>query len=368
MENTNEVSINKKKILYIVEAMGGGVFTYLVDLANLLSKDYDIYIAYATRTQTPHNYKEYFNENIKLIKVNNFNREVNLIKDIKAFLEIRKIANTINPDIIHLHSSKAGAIGRMAFNCKKRKIFYTPHGYSFLIDNCGQVKRKIYKLIESILGKKYCITIACSPGEYREAVRFTKNCVYINNGVNIYELENIIRSSNQINSKSDISVFTLGRICEQKNPELFNLIAERMPDIKFLWIGDGELRNKLSSPNIEITGWISREEAIKRCLPAKIFLLTSLWEGLPISLLEAMYMKKVCVVSNVIGNKDVINNNKNGYVCEEITDYIKSIEENINEKNNLLIEDAYNDIINYYNTEVMTKEYRKVYDMEFINE
>ena len=48
----------EKKILYIVEAMGGGVFTYIVDLANELVNSYDMYIAYAVRKQTPENYKD----------------------------------------------------------------------------------------------------------------------------------------------------------------------------------------------------------------------------------------------------------------------------------------------------------------------
>lgn len=54
----------KKKILYIVEAMGGGVFTYIVDLANELVNKYDMYIAYAVRKQTPKNYKDYFDKRI----------------------------------------------------------------------------------------------------------------------------------------------------------------------------------------------------------------------------------------------------------------------------------------------------------------
>ena len=53
----------KKKILYIVEAMGGGVFTYIVDLANELVNKYDMYIAYAVRKQTPKNYKDYARPN-----------------------------------------------------------------------------------------------------------------------------------------------------------------------------------------------------------------------------------------------------------------------------------------------------------------
>lgn len=53
----------KKKILYVVEALGGGVFTYIVDLANELVNEFDMYIAYAVRPQTPSNYKEYLNIN-----------------------------------------------------------------------------------------------------------------------------------------------------------------------------------------------------------------------------------------------------------------------------------------------------------------
>ena len=66
---------------------------------------------------------------------------------------------------------------------------------------------------------------------------------------------------------------------------------------------------------------------------ADVFLLPSRWEGLPISLLESMYMKKICVVSNVIGNRDVIHNGENGLVCstaEEFADAIKTTEDSNN--------------------------------------
>ena len=56
-----------KKILYIVEAMGGGIFTYIVDLANELVNEFDIYIAYAGRPQTPSHYKSYFIKKIHLM-------------------------------------------------------------------------------------------------------------------------------------------------------------------------------------------------------------------------------------------------------------------------------------------------------------
>ena len=103
----------KKKILYMVEAMGGGVFTYIVDLANELVDTYDMYIAYAVRKQTPANYKDYFDKRIHLIEVKNFGRAINPVKDFASLFEVKRIASEINPDVIHLHSSKAGVIGRI---------------------------------------------------------------------------------------------------------------------------------------------------------------------------------------------------------------------------------------------------------------
>lgn len=347
----------KKKILFIVEAMGGGVFTYMVDLANELVKEFDMYIAYAVRKQTPKDYKDYFDKRIHLIKVESFDRAINPMKDIVAFFEIRKIADSVKPDIIHLHSSKAGAIGRVAFNGKV-PMFYTPHGYSFLMRNYKPMKRMIFKGIESICAKRKCTTISCSVGEHRETLKLTKRAVYVNNGINMAGLQKIIDKTDKIDHP--FTVFTLGRVCFQKNPELFNEIAEKLPDVKFIWIGDGELKEELKSSNIEITGWADWETAIKYAVNMDVFLLTSLWEGLPISLLEAMYMKKACVVSNVIGNRDVIKNNENGFICSEADDFVQAIR--ICQKDvEKLVNQAYEDIINMYNTKIMAEEYSKRY-------
>lgn len=352
-------SFEKKKILFIVEAMGGGVFSYIVDLANELVNKYDMYVAYAVRPQTPENYKEYFDERIHLIEVKNFCREINLKKDICAFFEIKNIAKKINPDVIHLHSSKAGVIGRIAFSGKKVKLFYTPHGYSFLMENCNPIKRKIFKLIESVTAKTKCTTISCSKGEHIETLKLTKRAFYVSNGINMQDVQKITDDTEK--KPHSFTVFTLGRICYQKNPELYNDIAKKFPDIQFVWIGDGELREKLDSPNIKITGWVNREKAIEYAVNADAFLLTSRWEGLPISLLEAMYMKKICVVSNVIGNRDVIHNGENGFVCENISDFENAIR-SAKLGGEAIKEQAYKDIVQIYNTKVMAENYGKIYE------
>lgn len=346
----------KKKILFVVESMGGGVFTYMVGLANELSKNYDIYIAYAVRPQTPVDYRDHFNSSIHLIEVKNFTRFISLMKDIKALFEIKMIAREVRPDIIHLHSSKAGVIGRMAFNGKNISLFYTPHGYSFLMENYGLAKRTLFKVIEAFCAKCNCTTISCSYGEHQETLKLTKRAAYVNNGINMEELDRILET---VEVKAHpFTVFTSGRICYQKNPALFNHIAESMPDVHFLWIGDGELRRELKAKNIEVTGWVDRSEALRMSMNADIFLLTSLWEGLPISLLESMYMKKLCVVNDVIGNHDVIKNGENGFVCGKVEKFKKAIRSS---NNGELIECAYKYIQEQYNTVVMAEKYSAIY-------
>lgn len=338
--------------------MGGGVFTYIVDLANELAKQYDIYIVYAIRPQTPNNYRTYFEKDIHLIESKNFTRSINLIKDVKAFFEVKQLAGKINPDIIHLHSSKAGVIGRFAFNGKKIPLFYTPHGYSFLMENYKPVRRFMFKFIEMICAKRKCTTISCSYGEHQETLKFTRAAMYVNNGINIPELDKILKKIEL--TSHPFTVFTLGRICHQKNPALFNQIAEAMPDVHFCWIGDGELRDELKAKNIKITGWIERKEALQKSMNADVFLLTSRWEGLSIALLESMYMKKLCVVSDVIGNHDVIHNGENGFVCQTVDEFKKAI---LSSSSDILKEAAYKNIQALYNTAVMAEKYSQIYRM-----
>ena len=355
-------SSSGKKILHIVEAMGGGVFTYMVDLANALADRYEVFIAYAVRQQTPARYEAYFDKRIHLICVGCFERSINPVKDMGAFFEIRKIAGQIKPDIIHLHSSKAGALGRWAFNGRKTALFYTPHGYSFLMQDHSAVKKAIYKMVEMISAKRHCTTISCSEGEHQETLKLTRDAVYVSNGINLAEVQRVIDSKTPQPGGKTFTVFTLGRICGQKNPDLFNRVALAMPEVRFLWIGDGELRERLTAANIEITGWVEREEALRAAVQCDVFLLTSLWEGLPMSLLEAMYMKKCCVVNDVIGSRDVIRTGINGYVCHSVEEFAKSIEAARMDAVSALVSKAYEDILAEYNTAVMVERYAEIYD------
>ena len=353
--------MEKKKVLHIVESFGSGVFSFLVDLVNNTYEEFDITIAYGKRVETLENFKEHFSDEVKFIEVKSFTRSINLIKDIKAFFEVKKIIKIESPDIIHLHSSKAGFIGRFVGNGKNVKMLYNPHGFSFLMKNSSKIKRLIYWGLEKIGSLRRCTVIGCSKGEYEEALKLTRNAVCINNGIDIEKLDEITEKFVQKDiDLKNLSFCTSGRIGYQKNPQFFNEIAKQFPNNKFTWIGDGDLRNELSSSNIVVTGWKKREDVLELVNNHDVFLLTSLWEGMPISLLEAMYLKKICIVTDCIGNRDVIEYGKNGFIIYE-KNYKDLIENIVKEDCHQITKNAKDDILNIYNTMIMSNEYKRIY-------
>jgi glycosyltransferase involved in cell wall biosynthesis len=350
-----------QKILHVVESLLSGTQTFLIDLTKHQCNDFEVYIAYGVRPQMHKNFKDSFDKRIHWIKVESFQRSVS-IKDIKTFFELKRIVREVNPDIIHLHSSKAGFLGRWVYNCSKHKIFYTPHGLSFLMQDHSMLKSLFYWLLEYVSAFRKSTIIACGKGEYEAVLKLSPKCTYVNNGININDLKPFLKERKSIN-EIPVACVT-GRISHQKNPKLFNEIAKLLPQVKFVWIGEGELQSKLTSPNIEITGWVSRETAIELVAKADFFILPSLWEGLSLSLLEAMYLKKICLVSDIIGNRDVIDDNRNGFICGTAAEYAMRIEQILqgNYDWKSLINQAHNDILSLYNTDIMASRYTGIYN------
>ena len=261
----------KPRLLFVTEAFGGGVFEYCLLLCNELASHFEVYLAYGVRPQTPEGFREMFDPRIHLIPVEHFVRSIRLGDDIRAGRELVRIYREVKPDLVHLHSSKAGAIGRIAFAFKKTPLFYTPHGYSFLMTNAGKLRRQVYFAMEYALARIPCTTVCCSAGEYRQALRLTRRARQINNAVNLQDIDAFLRENPP--ARHPFTVCTVGRICQQKNPALANRIAQRMPDVRFVWVGDGELRSQLTAPNLEVTGWVKREEALRTMEQADVMLL-----------------------------------------------------------------------------------------------
>lgn len=134
-----------------------------------------------------------------------------------------------------------------------------------------------------------------------------------------------------------------------------------VPEAQFIWIGNGELENELTAPNIEVTGWKPRKEALAMAKGADAFVLCSLGEAIAMSLIENMYIKKLILVSNTMGNKSVINDGVNGYVCNTAEEYADRIKSAMKKFPSELPEKAYQDVLDIYNTEVMKKKYIEFY-------
>ena len=352
--------MRKKKILMVCESFGGGVFTYVSQLCNDMVDDFEVYLAYSLRPQTPKNYKDFLNQKVHLIEMKNVGVKdlTNVKSDITAIKELRQIEKEIKPDVIHLHSSVAGGLGRIAYKGRNNTVVYTPHGYAHILMGTGK-KSKIYKFAEKILGNR-ALTLTCCQSEDEEAKKFSKRTAYIETGVNLADLSASLDGIKPIKNDK-FTVFTLGRACVQKQPALFNRIAELVPEAQFVWIGNGELENELTASNIEVTGWKPRKEALAMAKGADAFVLCSLGEAIAMSLIENMYIIKLVLVSNTMGNKSVIHDGINGYVCDTAEEYAKRIKNAMKEFPKEIPEKAYQDVLDIYNTETMKKKYIAFY-------
>lgn len=349
-----------KKILMVCEAFGGGVFTYVSQLCNDMCDEFEVYLAYSVRPQTPQNYKDFLDARIHLIQVHSFGKRLlDIGNDINCIKELQKIEREVQPDIIHLHSSIAGGLGRLAYLGRSKSVVYTPHGYAHILMGPGK-KSRMYKVMETILGKTNAITLTCCESEDEEARKFGKRTAYIETGVNLADLSASLDGIAPVKNEK-FTVFTLGRACVQKRPDLFNQIAELVPEAQFEWIGNGNMENQLTAPNVTVTGWKPRKEALAMAKGADAFILCSYGEAIAMSLIENMYMKKLVLVSNTMGNKSVIKDGVNGYVCDTAEEYAARIREAMKAFPKELTENAYADVMNIYNTDAMKEKYIRFY-------
>ncbi|MBR2801257.1 MAG: glycosyltransferase family 4 protein [Erysipelotrichaceae bacterium] len=350
----------KPKIMHVVVNFSGGIFTFLQYLTRGLVDTYDMTVVYVASGNTPSNVRSRFDRNVQLIRLATYDPSHNPINDSTTRNELRTLYEQEKPDLIHLHGFHAGRLGRRAFEGFDVPVLYTPHGYRYLAEDRNRLTRSVFRYSEqSLANTANCTTVACSKGEFAETLGMTDNATYVNNGIDTAEIDELVKDIPQ--EEHELRVFTSGLINDQKNPELFNEIARAMPETRFIWIGDGETKWKLTAPNIEFTGWQEHDEAIKKMAECDVFLLTSLWEGLPIALLEAMYLKKLCVVSNVVGSRDVINNGENGYICDSAAAFVNAINHYKDEESETIREQAHQDIVEHYSLEQMLKKYDNLY-------
>ncbi|MGL5560174.1 MAG: glycosyltransferase family 4 protein [Paraclostridium dentum] len=334
--------MKKIKVLHITQATIGGTLEYLKLFFNNIDKD-----KYEVNLVCP-NYgpmkSEIENIGVK-VHVVDMSRDINVKDDLKSFIELKKIIKKLNPDIVHLHSSKAGVLGKLAAYLNKKPCIYNAHGWAFSM-NVNNKKKKIYALIEKYTSIFCNKIVNISNYEYELAKKYKianeNKMVTIYNGIDInkfnnskYEKEKVLEELN-IPSNSFV-VGMVARISEQKDPESFIRIAKKLCDqlenVYFVLVGDGELRPKIDSmiktyrieDKVKITGWV--DDVNKYISIFDVGILTSKWEGFGLVLTEYMAASKPIVASNVGGIPELIVDKYNGFLVEKNKDdeFVKCI-------------------------------------------
>lgn len=255
-------------------------------------------------------------------------REINLFYDVVAVIKTIYIIIKEKPKLIHAHSSKAGVIARAAALFFSIPVIYTPHAFSFLSTN-KKNKKDFYILIEKIFKNKNVNILATSESEKNRAIEIIgydpDKVKVIKNSIPFPKV-NIAKSS-YINHSNYIC--TVGRPSFQKNIKMlirvFSLLKNDHKNLHLYIVGAGEyspnvkevkkLINSLGLDNrVTIIPWIDREEVamiIKNC---KLYVSTSRYEGLPYAVLESLSLKKACVLTDCDGNRELVIDNKSGYL------------------------------------------------------
>ncbi len=289
-------------------------------------------------------------QGVETINIPEMSRELS-IKDLVSVWKVFRELRRAQPDIIHTHTAKAGTIGRIAgffyrwLGWKKVKIVHTYHGHIFH-GYYNKLKSNFFLLIEKSLARLATDKIiVISQQQFEEihrqfGVGREKQFEIIKLGIDVTAYENyqfkrlILRE--EIGAKSDeILVGLVGRLTEIKNHELFlqvaKLFQERRnsdsPILRFVIIGDGHLRQSLEAESEklglgEVINFLgNRQDADVFYAGLDIVALTSLNEGTPLSLIEAMTNARPCISTAVGGVVDLLGashrQTENGFsVCE----------------------------------------------------
>lgn len=348
------------RIIHATEAFEGGVIEFLRCLTNS-TPDIEHTIIYG-RHRFFEKAKPTFPASVKFIAWHDIETNISPLKDIKALNNLIKILKAEKPfDVLHLHSAKANILGRIAAKrVRQKKAIYAPHGATFLRQDVSAFTRNIFAMIEKGVSIFPAKIVGVSKSEADAYHKIGMKADYVNNGKYFPQHPNKNTDDNILN------IVTTGRAAQQKNPALFNEIASAFlnnSSVKFTWIGDGNQRNLLTSPNIKITGWVQHAEVEKYLSEANLYISTALWEGLSYAVLEAMSMRLPLLLSNCPGNSDLVINNVNGYLFNNVKQAIDFIHQYLNQKELLQKHGAasLNMLQTTFNVERMADGYRKVY-------
>lgn len=367
--------MKKTKILHITQSTIGGTLEYIkLFFKNIDKEKFDVELICPEYGPMKGEIEELgFN-----VEVANMKRQISPIDDLKCFIKINSYIKITKPDIIHVHSSKAGVIGRLAAYKNHIPCIYNAHGWSFSMD-VSIIKKKLYIFIEKMCSRLCDKIVNISSNEQQLAMKYKiapiNKMEIINNGIDIKDYLNKQIKNSLCICNNSYTIGMVGRLTEAKNPRLFVEIAyeisKAIDNCFFILVGDGELREEIElqikhlgiHEKFLITGWTENVSMYLSIFD--VALLTSKWEGFGLVLTEYMISKVPIVASNVGGIPNVVIHNRNGILVDPGDKYtfvnaiLKIKEDKLLRE--YFIENSYSDVKLKFNIDRVVKEHEKLY-------
>ncbi len=302
--------------------------------------------------------------------------------DISVWKKVRNLILNEKIELIHCHGTRAVSNVFRAAKTLNIPLIYSIHGWSFHEDQHPLVK-KIRIWGEKFLTSVTSRNIAVSESSRASGISFMPSfkASVIQYGINQKKFDPTLQFKNirgEINvDSSSLLILFVARFTKQKQPlSMINAFAEALqqkPELHLLMVGDGDEKKEalqlVSKLNIEshVHFLPFRSDVPDLLAAADIFVLPSLWEGLPIGLLEAMSMGKPVIATSVDGTKEVITNGQNGLLIEtqdlvaNLSQAIVKLAENESLRNQLS-KNVLQTIKADFNAESMTRKIEKIYE------
>jgi glycosyltransferase involved in cell wall biosynthesis len=343
----NKISEKKIKILYLItQSEFGGAQKYVFDLANSFKDSHNILVAYGEPGSNSLLVDKLETARIEQRRLPNLVRRIDLFKDLRALFEIIGLINEFRPDIIHLNSSKisilgsmAGLIARLGRQNKKLKIVYTVHGWVFN-EPMSYWKKKFYIWAEKTFSHSKDMIICIDKYDYQLAKKIMikkKKITVINHGLDIEKIRLMSKEDAQQillkkfpicspDLKPEIFIGAIGHLYATKGYEYLisaiKKVSLKQKNFALFIIGEGEERSELEEmiKSLRLENYVFLSGGLDRAadiLPAfDIYACSSVKEGFPYCILEAMYGGLPIVSTNVGGIPDMVEHNINGLLVE----------------------------------------------------
>ncbi len=334
-------------MLLVSEPLSGGVGQHVVDLAQGLTQSgHEVHLIYSSLRVTASSSKRL--EGLpKIQRMELPIRRNPHASDLAAVCAIRRYMNRHRCfDVVHGHSSKGGALVRLAGVGTHAVKVYTPNAFVTLTPDLDELKRWLFGGAERWLARLGDGVIVVSQNEYEHAVRLglpSNRLFLVPNGINppFYESKEKVRRELGIEHDALCMGF-VGRLADQKAPDVliraFALVVKKHPRACLVMVGSGpleaqtrDLANQLGVQ--DRIHWLGERDGW-HCMPAfDIFSLTSRYEGLPYVLLEALGCALPIVTTRVGGTSELIEDQVNGFVVDvdDVDGFAQAVEQLFND-------------------------------------